>query len=90
VVAPTLLAEDKESRVDKRGPEMVAERTGPRTNPTKRYKFGTDALGKIVQSSLTRLAASSSWQEYVASCRGPSHISHNVSHLQHPARDLLV
>jgi hypothetical protein len=90
VVASTPWAERKETVIDKRGPEPEAKGQGPRANPNKKYKFGNDALGKLVRDSVALLSSSLLWEHYVATIRGESHIAPNVAHLQHPAGPLLV
>lgn len=62
---------------------------GPR-HPTKKFKFGHDALVKIICESVTLLSTLSSWEHYVAMMHGQNHIAPNVEHLQHPAGPLLV
>lgn len=86
---PTAATKPVSVVVKRRGPELQP-RQGPCPRPTKQYKFGNDALGKLVESSVALLSKLSSWQQYVASIRGPSHISPTVEQLQHPAAPLLV
>ena len=74
----------------KRQGPATQQRLGPCPRDTKKHKFGNDTLGKLIDSSVALLSASSSWQQYVSSVRGPSHISSSVDHLPHPAAPLLV
>jgi hypothetical protein len=91
VVASKPLVVQKETVITKWGLEPEAKQQGPSANPNKKYKFGNDALGMLVHDSVALLLfLFLSWEHYVATICGESHLTPKVAHLQHPAGLLLV
>ena len=84
--APTTTDQEHSRRVSPRRPIARANKSG---TPFDTSRLQKDCLGALVSELADTLAKASSWEEFVSSFRGTSHLSSRLDEVDHPAAPLL-
>jgi len=70
-------------------PTVVVDKTNRSSTPCDTTRIRNDRLGALVLDLASKFRQASSWEEFVKGFRGPSYLSNELDHLDHPAVSVL-
>ena len=70
-------------------PTVVVDKTNRSSTPCDTTRIRNDRLGALVLDLASKFRQASSWEEFVKGFRGPSYLSNELDHLDHPTVSVL-